>query len=260
MKRPSFKLLFSLGLALAWSSCNIFGFMDSPSGDAQLLSAARACFNDGDLTCAREYYAQVSGDNASIRESELAFIKLEENGAGMEAFAYAFGGGFGGAGINRLVTKVWTANATDLSTRRTNIAAVYDAANATNIPDTQMRALVQFAASTAVLGIVFAQQSTNGILSKSELVAGPSGCAAGNCAVVADCNGGLADTSGTVMASSTPSVELVNDLINNKISPALDTLGAGGGFSTQSGLLGVVLGGGLYGCYRKELMNFGVGE
>jgi hypothetical protein len=260
VKRPSFKLLFSLGLALAWSSCNIFGFMDSPSGDAQLLSAARACFNDGDLTCAREYYAKVSNDNTSIRESELAFIKLEENGAGMAAFAEAFGGGFGGEGINRLARSIWLSNSTELATRRTNITAVYDAATVTNIPDAQMRALVQFAASTAVMGVVFAQHSGNGTLSKSEIVASATGCAAQNCAVHPDCNAGLPDTSGTVMASSTPSVELVNDLINNKISPALDALGAGGGFSTQSGLLGVVLGGGLYGCYRKELMNFGVGE
>jgi hypothetical protein len=259
VKRPSFKLLFSLGLALAWSSCNIFGFMDSPSGDAQLLSAARACFNDGDLTCAREYYAKVSNDNTSIRESELAFIKLEENGAGMEAFAYAFGGGFGGTGINRLASRVWTSSAADLAARRTAVSAVYDAATAANIPDTQLRALVRFAASTAGLGLVFAQRSGDGVLRQNEIVTNPGGCTAGTCGG-GGCAAGLIDSSGTNMASDLPSIELINNILNQKINPALEALGAGGGFSTSAGLLDLALTFGQEGCYRQKLLEFGVGE
>ena len=36
-------------IALLNSGCNLFGGIDTPSGDAQLLSAARACFDQGDF-------------------------------------------------------------------------------------------------------------------------------------------------------------------------------------------------------------------
>jgi hypothetical protein len=73
----------SLG-AIAWSAaalaalsgCNVFSVLDSPSGDAQLISAARACFDQGDFACARDNYSKLSDSSADIRASEEAFLAL----------------------------------------------------------------------------------------------------------------------------------------------------------------------------------------
>ncbi|MBI3534419.1 MAG: hypothetical protein HY072_02890, partial [Deltaproteobacteria bacterium] len=63
-------------------SCpNVFDPIDNPSGDAQLLSAARACFDKGDLACAKDNYGKITGTtDAEYAAAETAFTILEENG------------------------------------------------------------------------------------------------------------------------------------------------------------------------------------
>ena len=73
---------FFLALASVASSCNLFSF-DSPSGDAQHLSAARACFDSGDLNCAAQNYQALSASDADQSVSEQAFLTLDAQGASM---------------------------------------------------------------------------------------------------------------------------------------------------------------------------------
>ena len=42
-------IVIFLSLLAAASGCNLFDPLDSPTSDAQLISAARACFDRGDL-------------------------------------------------------------------------------------------------------------------------------------------------------------------------------------------------------------------
>ena len=82
-------------LALVNLSClNVFSPIDSPSGDAQFLSLARACFDQGDIDCANKYYAKVSGTTeAETAAAEEAFTILDKNGATMGALMQSLGCG-----------------------------------------------------------------------------------------------------------------------------------------------------------------------
>jgi hypothetical protein len=263
VKRVYLKVLLFFSLTFTGASCNVFDFMDSPSGDTQLLSAARACFNDGDLACAREYYGKLSADYDSIRLSEIAFVELEENSAGMGAFAAAFGGGVGGEGINVLARKIYISGSTNQSSRRSNLIAAYN--RHTSITDSSLKALVKFVGATAILGAVFAEASQDGILSLNDVASVGSTCRAatsGTCGAETACNSvaGLSSAAYSTLTAS-PSLGLINELVS-QMSNALNTLGAGGGFSTTSGLLALTLTAGDPGarCFRSELLKLGVGE
>src|SRR5262245_33958624 len=104
IKRAWVGLIFFL-----FSGCfNLFSFIDSPQGDAQLISAARACFDRGDYPCALQYYQQVSASQADTARSEEALIILAQNGVGMSAFISAYGNSSssGGQFITRLAGKI----------------------------------------------------------------------------------------------------------------------------------------------------------
>ena len=104
-------------------SCNFFSVIDSPGGDTQLISAARACFDQGDFTCALDHYSQLSDSESDVNHSESAFTILHENGIGMGQFMTAFGTGSSGGG--KVLTDLANLVASDASqTKRT---AVYEA-------------------------------------------------------------------------------------------------------------------------------------
>ena len=94
MGRRYLFLLFSLLL----SGCNLYSSMDSPSGDVQVLSAARACFDKGDYTCASSYYAKLSTTFSDQENSELALLNLDQVGASAGTFLSAVVNGSGNAG------------------------------------------------------------------------------------------------------------------------------------------------------------------
>ena len=65
-------VIAGLAIPLVLQGCvNIFDPLDSPSGEAQLLSAARACFDDGDFACAREFYGKLGSNEDAIAELAL---------------------------------------------------------------------------------------------------------------------------------------------------------------------------------------------
>src|SRR3954469_7732827 len=89
-------LLMATPAMVATGCMNVFDPFDNPTTDTQLISAARACFDRGDIACAKENYEKLSANNADIAASETAFAMLDENGAGMASFIQAFGSGGGG--------------------------------------------------------------------------------------------------------------------------------------------------------------------
>jgi len=82
----------TLALTLV-SGCNMFSPVSSPTGDPQIISAARAKFDDGDYEGAIALYAQLSSANQDIAISETAYAHFAEQNASMQSYAAAFGKG-----------------------------------------------------------------------------------------------------------------------------------------------------------------------
>ena len=72
------------------SSCNLTEKIDNPRGDAQILSAARACLDLGDYECAFKYYSKLSNDVGEVKGTEIAFATLDKIGLGLGAFLKSF--------------------------------------------------------------------------------------------------------------------------------------------------------------------------
>lgn len=193
---------------LSGSGCgfNVFGWMDSPTNDAQILSRARACFDQGDLTCARAYYARLSTSYADIQASELAFAILHENGATMNAFLTSFGGGTSGSGFSRLAESMKD------GAGETKRLAVYQAyAQVAAISDQHLRGLVRFVSATALAAEMLAEDiavdGNTSTHSGNDLVQDSATCAtfsAGTCAAQASCGA----PAGAVMQTGAVAVDL----------------------------------------------------
>ncbi len=168
-----FLVAFSLGLM----SCNAFNFMDKPSGDVQLLSAARACFDHGDFTCANNYYSQLSTNSADTQNSEEAFEILAQNGASMSTFLQAAVGQATDGG--QFITKLASNLATGSQGYALRLAMFSAYQKVASIQDSSTRGLVRFIAASAFLAEILAETSnstTPGILNKTDFATNPTGC------------------------------------------------------------------------------------
>lgn|GEM_PF-807045 len=95
------------------AGCNIFSFLDGPGNSAQYLSRARACLDAGDIDCARENYAKISGDLADEARSEEAFTILTDEGIELGDFFSALtanSSSGSGAPVNALANKMAALN------------------------------------------------------------------------------------------------------------------------------------------------------
>lgn len=271
MKRTHLALLPALLLA-ALGGCNLFDPFDSPTGDTQLLSAARACFDRGDIACAKDLYSQLSSSQSDVANSETAFAILDENGADMAAFMGAFGGGAGGQGITKLANAL-IAKGTG-STLRNNILGAYQKVN--SISDTNLKGLVRFVAGITLLAEVMAEGAGTSF-DADDVVATPSACKAASsvtaCAGLAACgvgdngidDGGSAVNINSDTALGSPSLEMVDNIITNINNALSNEIGAGGsiadgakGFAAALDLITPATGSG--DCYRYTLLQQGVGE
>jgi hypothetical protein len=122
-----FQLYFCLVLATLaltlLSGCNMFSPLSSPSGDTQIISAARAKFDDGDFQGAIALYNQLSSANQGIALSETAYAMLAEQNASMENYASAFGKG--NVAIGPAITKF--AEGMIVGAGQTRRVAIYNA-------------------------------------------------------------------------------------------------------------------------------------
>jgi len=235
----TFFLTLLLALSLGLSSClNVFAPIDSPSTDYQYISKARACFDEKDLTCAREYYAKASNSFADTRESELAFVELDSSGATMGDFMSAFSGGGGGDALTKFANKMAPGNVT----KRQAILSAYR--RSLSITDPSLRGLVRFASATALAAEILSE-STGGdnIVNRADVVG--TGCdatnaCAGDQSLICSTStivGGAADIN---LDDTTQTLAGAHDLSMLKaamsgIIVGLGELGASGKFSTGVG-------------------------
>lgn len=269
----------SVALAGALSGCNVFDPLDTPTNDVQLTTAARACFDQGDLTCARQYYNKLTKDSNDIKHSELAFATLDENGVGMGAFLDAFGGGGGGAGITNLSNRLAGSGKAVPATR----LALYQAfQHVASIKNAGLRGLVRFTTATAIIAQIMSEGvGDNGKLDKGDYVANVTACAATTsttCAASTDCNsiggflvaGANIDFENTTEAAVTgqTTVGMLNGAIT-QVDTALggSEIGASGKFGTGAGSFASTLKnlGGVLSldagarCYRYQMLSLSIG-
>jgi hypothetical protein len=273
-------LLAALALSTS-AGCNLFGPIDSPSGDAQLISAARACFDQGDITCARELYAQVSANHADISASETAFAILDENGVDMGAFVAALaseGGTNAGSSLLTGLANRLVARAPNEASRLALYAAYEKVADIDNAP---LRGLVRFVTSAALAAHMLAENAETAgdpaVVDQEDLATNPSSCqsaGSGGCAA----SGGCAPPSGAIMALSgdafditdtapegtNPTLEMFDAAVS-QIAQAMssDELGAGGDLGGESGAFADAVAQSpvaAENCFRFTLLEQGIGE
>jgi hypothetical protein len=153
-------LLTAFVALISLSGCNLWGGLDGPSGDAQILSAARAAFDQGDYQLAIQLYGELSSANADVGLSETAYADLTQAGASMQAYAGAFGKGDTAIGpaitsFAEGILKVGSGQATRV--------AIWQAFNKQqNIANPQLKALVRFLGSLSFAAEILAETSVDG--------------------------------------------------------------------------------------------------
>ncbi len=268
--------VLALGMTPALSGCNVFSFIDKPSGDEQILSAARACFDQADYACAREYYAQLSGSYADIRASEEAFLILAENGATMADFMETFGSGGGGEALTALAERMAPGSVAK-RLKVQNAFRKYD--EITGNPS--LKALVRFVGSVALAAEFLAEEipSAGGQLTKERIASGGGSCSSGTCASDENCGAptvpapiiadGIFGNGFDFLTTDLPeSIDLGHfKSAMTEMSNALSDLSASGGFGDGAGgmsdsIENETLNGtpSAYQCFRSNMLSLGIGR
>ncbi len=176
---------------LVLSGClNIYSPLDSPSGDQQLLSAGRSCFDRGDYACAKTEFSKLSSSNADTEAAENAFVILAQNGAGSGVFIKVFGTGTSNVGPAFNTFASYFPNAS--ATLRASIFTAYEQVQ-NMTPNTPLRGLVRFASASAFLAEVLAEGAAiPGTIKQLDIAAQPSSCVSAGviaCAAGGACSG-----------------------------------------------------------------------
>ncbi len=217
-------ILAGAGLLAFLSSCNIFDPLDSPGGDRQLLSAARACFDKGDFACAREYYGKLGGNQDAI--AELAFLSLDEEGMDISAIVRALAISDGET-IGSILTELGEAltyKTTPGEAKRQRLVDSYK--TVANITNTSLKGFVRFTTAIAIAAEIVAEESSvasDNVLSKTDLVLN-----AATCTEVAACTGAAAacvSTSNTIAGGAEPASTMISDPSTATLAGATPTWG-----------------------------------
>jgi hypothetical protein len=283
---PATLALASLAIATVATSCtfNVFDPIDSPSGDAQLISAARAALDRGDFDEAVEYYQKLSGDSADIKASEQAFAILTKHNLGMAAFASAFGtgGGSAGKGITRMANSIGGGANADA---RVELFQAFEQTK--SITSAPLKGLVRFLTSVALVAEAIAETSAiPGTSAASDIVLTPASCPGSSstdttCLALTACgqpahSGSLARggtsafdltaaTADTVRAQGA-TLSLISGAINQITIALRDEIGSSGNLSgSLSGFSGAVAEAALGttpdgNCFRAALISQGIGS
>ncbi|OFZ21021.1 MAG: hypothetical protein A2X94_06730 [Bdellovibrionales bacterium GWB1_55_8] len=181
MKRPFSAVvstLFACAFSLTVTACNVFEPLDGPSSDAQLLSAARAAFDQGRFEEAADFYGRLSSDYAEVSASESAFQILDQYGASMGAFMSSFGQGMEniGVGFTRLAPKLTSDGRAPGQAKRVAIFGAFRKIdNITSNPE--LRGLIRFVSAAALLSEILAENTgASGLFQEADLVADPNAC------------------------------------------------------------------------------------
>jgi len=241
------KALLTFGIAALSTAllagCNVFSIVDKPSGDEQILSKARACFDQADYDCAREYYAQLSSSYADVRASEEAFMILAENGATMADFMETFGSGGGGAGLTALAERMAPGSvAKRLKIQEAYNKFDYTAPGASTDPTKQ---LVRFVAATALAAEFLSEKITSGNRLLRTMITGSACSSSVACNLPGDTSDYCANAGASTLLKDGSSTDLVSDLSGDtdlghfkeamtEMYDALQQLVASGGFSSDA--------------------------
>lgn len=240
-KNPVSLPLLTLTTLFGLSACNLTGFMDNPSGDIQLLDAARACLDRGEYSCALEYYQQISVDSDQ-KISELSMARLADaNLFKTSDLIESLGSGTGGANSFLAMAETLASRGKTAASQRVTIQAEY--AKASSISEPTLRAYMQFITAMTMMNQVLSSAvGADGQLTASDIVTNPTLCRSSTCAVAADCtNSNLVETAGgteigtfnqTAMDSatnwdSTPSLNKVIAAANVANAASVILFGAG---------------------------------
>lgn len=169
------KLLFVsslLSVSIIGCGVNLFEWADSPSSDEQKLAAARACFDEGDINCALDYYTEIS-EQGDVEKMERAFAILDRQGAGMDSVIAAVGpGGNGGEIITRLVNIMAP---TSDAQKRVDLFAAYQVV--TTINNAKLRGLLRLLTALSIVSVILGDAAgEDNILQRSDLVSDYSVC------------------------------------------------------------------------------------
>jgi len=269
----------SLGLAVVCvsltTSCsfNVFDPIDSPSGDAQLQSAARACLDEGDYECAARLYGEMSDGYSDVANSEEAFLLLDQNGLGMTGIMEAIGedDSSGGQVINALVERIYKSG---ITTSREDIFKALIKANSIN--QNELRGLVRMMGSLALLAQLLhetKQNLTTENFLKTDIVSNAATCITGELAgCLAGCTARLAagnyvDFDTATELNGGPTLYMIQALVL-QLDKALGSteLNGGGKFSSGTLSFAETLKSAEYGpdtspgCYSYLLISNGLGR
>jgi len=226
--------------------------MDKPSGDAQLLEAARDCLDKGDYVCAQTDYQAISNAYADVKTSESSLTTLASNDIFFMADLFkSLGSGKGDATSIVSLAITLAGRSAGTAGNFAIIQATY-AADAT-IADPTLKSFSQLISSMAMFSAILSSATTSGTLTSANLVANPAtclaagnagaaaaaGCAAGtgtglkaNAADAGDPDDATVDMSASALWNSAPSL--------NKLNAAASALNTAIGGLTQGGGTGIL--------------------
>jgi len=260
-KRAFISVAAAAALAGSFACVNMFDPIDNPSGEAQLLSAARAAFDKGDMATARELYGKVGSQTSA---AETIFLDLDSCGADIGAFGTALSKGADNSSASGLMLSVmgermYPAHSTACFA---TLLAAYKSARA--LTDTNLRGFATFLAALAIAGEVFANNTgaSDGTITKADVFTTPSTCNTGNgCAGCTKTDGISAAAS--VDLSSATTITATYGTLQGAITGATTALNELGITSSASNNLTTALNAGnpnsdaTYSCILSEL---GVGR
>jgi hypothetical protein len=205
----------TLPLLVLLTGCNLFGAIDKPSGDAQLLAGARACLDSGDYVCARERYNALSSSMNDIRLSELAFTTMAESQVfSIRDLIDTLGSNRGDGKTFARLAEVIAARGQSAASVRGTLQSTY--ASASGIGSTELRAFTQFLVALSTFNQVLSSAvGADGLLTPNDIAGTSTTTGASNPCIVAagTCNAdpacaasaGISNTVGDVTDLSTAS-------------------------------------------------------
>lgn len=237
----TFRLMLPLIYGVALGACNIFSPLDHPSSDTQYLSAARACFDRGDLSCARENYGKLSTAYSDYTDSEGVYASLAEQDATMSALMEFVGNQANGAALTAFAERLSPKSG---ETRR---LAIYRAfLKHTSISNPDLQAFVKFISALSLAAEILGEAAgPDRILQKTDL-ASSALCSAADSASCGDPANPYITTDSTadIMTNEPTGTSPNLDQLYWAIKYAyegLNVLNAGGSFGSTGGQFSDIL-------------------
>ncbi|MBS1958678.1 MAG: hypothetical protein JST80_04320 [Bdellovibrionales bacterium] len=179
-----FQLVLSLLGVLSLSSCNLWGGIDTPSGDDQILSAARGCFDRADYTCATKYYGQLSSAQSDTRIAETALVSMAQDGIfSIADVVRSLGNGRGDANSFSKIANYIAARGKTSASYRIQLDRLF--VEAGSIVNANSRAYTRFLIGLAMTNqILAAITNSDANLDAADISSTPNACRAssGSCA------------------------------------------------------------------------------